>query len=534
MNLGVLYKQNIERFGEYQNLYFEGVWYTNVQVEAWSNRLANALRSLGIQKGDRVAIQMPNCPHLFWTFAAIYKIGAVAVPLSPLLRPEQSAYIYSDSGAVAVITSADYIQTVKAAQQQAPALRHVILTEKRDIPGVLFHDDLLARQPDTCTLAETENDDVAALVYTAGTTGNAKGVMHTHFGFYICSLDSLHYTEQLGSYTFRSSVSGVDPRTNSVGTMEFAITGIVRDTVSLAVLPLSHIYGIYLTNAGLLTASKSIVMKWWNVEQALKYIQDFKVSSVSFVPTMYAQMLEHPDFDKYNLSSLYFCNSGGAPLPPEVARKWKEKTGLYLSNGWGMTETGAASTGQEYGKVPKPGSIGKCILNCMSMKVVDDNDNALPPGQTGELVVKGPCVMKGYWNKPEQTAEALRNGWMHRGDVGHMDEDGYFYITDRKKDIIIRGGENVSPKEVEEVMLELPAVLDAGVIGVPDKIYGEEIAAFCVLRPGQSVTADEVIGYCKKKLPGYKTPKTVKFIDSLPRNALGKLLRTELRKLEAA
>jgi len=527
----MLIDQNVEKYGTYESLFFEGRWYTNDEMLKTGNRLANALKALGVRKGDRVATQVPNCTHLFWTFNAIYRIGAVIVPVSPLLRPDQSAHIYADSGACAVITSADYLPMILKVQQQVPTLKHLIVLEKTDVPGVLSHDEIISGQPESCDIADTDNDDVAALIYTAGTTGDAKGVMHTHFGLYVCSLDYVRSIEQSSSVTIKVGISYRDSRSNSAINYDMAAASLPVGMVSLHVLPLSHIYGLANLNMSTLTSGKSIVMKWWNAEQALKYIEQFKVTSISLVPTMYIQMMDHPDFSKYNLWPLYSCNSGGAPLHPDTGRRWKEKTGLDLGNGWGMTETGAVSTGQPYGSPVKSGSVGKCYLNCMSIKVFDNKDNEVPAGETGELVVRGPCVMKGYWNRPEPTAEALRNGWMHSGDVGHMDKDGYFYITDRMKDIIIRGGENVSPKEVENVLLEIPQMVDAGVIGVPDKTYGEEIAAFCVLRNGQDIKVEEIISYCKTKLPGYKIPKSVQFVGELPRNALGKLLRAELRKI---
>jgi long-chain acyl-CoA synthetase len=247
---------------------------------------------------------------------------------------------------------------------------------------------------------------------------------------------------------------------------------------------------------------------------------------------MYVMMLNHPDIDKYDLSSLNNCACGAAPLAPETGRLWKEKTGADIYEGWGMTETGATTCGNRPDRPPKYGSIGVCMIKADTMKIFDDDDKELPAGRTGELVVRGPTIMKGYWNMPGETEAALRNGWLHTGDVGYMDEEGYFYITDRKKDIIIRGGENVSPREVEEVILEIPQVADAGVIGIPDKVYGEEIKAYCVLRQGHSISSEEITAYCKQKLPTFKVPKAVQITDALPKNLLGKLLRAELRKME--
>jgi long-chain acyl-CoA synthetase len=249
------------------------------------------------------------------------------------------------------------------------------------------------------------------------------------------------------------------------------------------------------------------------------------------VPTMYIQMLEFLELDRYDVSSLEDCQCGGAPLPVEVALKWKEMVGVDIREGWGLTESGATTTGQPGDLPPRYGSIGKSLLKCNTIEIFDEQGRELPTGQQGEIVVQGPTLMKGYWNLPEETAKAIRNGWLHTGDIGYMDEDGYFYITGRKKDIIIRGGENVSPVEVEEVIMRHPAVAEAGVVGIPDATYGEEIKAFVVTRPDKQVREEELVAFCKGYLPTFKLPKKVQFTESLPKNLLGKVLRAELRKL---
>jgi len=531
MNIGKGIEDNIKRFGEYEDIYFEGRWYTNVEINHNANLLGNALKGLGINKGDRVAIQMPNNPLVFFAFPAIYKMGAVVVPLNPLLRPDQAAYIYRDCGAKTILTSSDFVGRVLEAQKQTPNLQHVILTDRDNAPGTISYRNIMSNSSDELTIEQTDNDAVAALIYTAGTTGPPKGVMHTHYSLHMNALSFYEYILVHRSMTLQLNSRTLNPKTLQFNEVTQRVSGVNREMVSLAVLPLSHSYGIAFSNTGNFVGGKTIVLKWWNVEEALKAIQTFRVTQMAAVPTMYIQMLEFPELDKYDLSSLEDCQSGAAPLPMEVALRWKEKVGVDIREGWGLTESGAITTGQPADLTPKYGSIGKCLLKCNTIKVFDEKGQELPPGQQGEIAIKGPTVMKGYWNLPEETAKAIKDGWLYTGDIGYMDKDGYFYITGRKKDIIIRGGENVSPTEVEEIILQHPAVAEAGVVGIPDAVYGEEIKAFVVIKPGKHVNEEELIAFCKDRLPTFKLPKKVQFTESLPKNLLGKVLRAELRKL---
>jgi len=531
MNIGKGIEDNIKRFGEYESVYFEGRWYTNVETNHNANRLGNALKGLGINKGDRVVVQLPNSPPVFSAFPAIYKIGAVVVPLNPLLRPDQAAYIYRDCGAKAILTSSDFLDRILDAQKQAPNLQHILVTDRDDVAGTISYRNIMSKSSEQLTIEETDNDDVAALIYTAGTTGPPKGVMHTHYSLHINALFLYEYVLVHSSLTLQLNSREFNPKTLQFNEVTQKVSGINRAMVSLAVLPLSHSYGMALSNTGNLVGGKSVVLPWWNVEDALKAIQAFRVTQMAAVPTMYIQLLEFPDLDRYDLSSLESCVCGAAPLPVEVASKWKGKVGVDIREGWGLTESGATTTGQPADLPPKYGSIGKCLLKCNTIKVFDEKSQELPPGQQGEIVVKGPTLMKGYWNLPEETAKTIKDGWLYTGDIGYMDEDGYFYITARKKDIIIRGGENVSPAEVEEVLLQHPAIAEAGIVGIPDAVYGEEIKAFVVVKSGEHVNEEELVAFCKDLLPTFKRPKKVQFVESLPRNLLGKVLRAELRKL---
>jgi len=531
MNVGSGIEDNVKRFGEYEALCFEGKWHTNVEINRNANRLGNALKGLGLGRGDRVAIQMPNSPEILSAFPAIYKIGAVVVPLNPLLRPDQASYIYRDCGAKAIITSSDFVVRVLEAQKQTPNLEHVILTDRDDVPGTVSYPGIMSTNSDTLTIEHTDNDDVAALIYTAGTTGPPKGVVHTHYSLYVNALFFYEYVLVHRSLTLQLNSRALNPKTLQLNEANQRVSGVNRAMVSLGVLPLSHSFGIAFANTSNFVGGKSILLRWWNVEEALKAIQTFRVTQMAAVPTMYIQMLEFPELDKYDLSSLEDCQCGAAPLPVEVALKWKQKVGVDIREGWGLTESGATTTGQPGDLPPRYGSIGKCLLKCNTIKVFDERGQELPPGQRGEIVIKGPTLMKGYWNLPEETAKTIKDGWFHTGDLGYVDEDGYFYITGRKKDIIIRGGENVSPVEVEEVLLQHPAVAEAGVVGIPDAVYGEEIKAFVVIKPGKRANEEELIAFCKDRLPTFKSPKKVQFMKSLPRNILGKVLRAELRKL---
>jgi len=531
MNLGSLQQDNIDKFGEYQYSYCEGKWYTNVEMEANSNRLSNALKSLGVCRGDRVAIQMLNCPFVTCSFLAIFKIGAIAVPMNPLLRPEQSTQILQDCGASAVITSPEFVQLTLVAQRQVDGLRHVIVTEKGDVPGTMSYNEITDDQPDTFKLEETDNDDLAALIYTAGTTARSKGVMHTHFSLYMNSMGCIDFNSRYLSTTANIHTSQRDMRTKKVVEVRRRITG--YDTgLDLLVLPLSHTFGISVVLNGILIGQRNVMLKRFNPESVLKCISEFKINRFAGVPTMYAMLLNHPDFNEFDLSSLQYCSCGAAPLPPQTGKLWKEKVGVDIYEGWGMTETCASTCCNRPDQPPKYGSIGKSLNKAVTVRIFDSADRELPAGKIGELVVKGPTVMKGYWNMPQETDDALSNGWLHTGDIGYVDEEGHFYITGRKKDIIIRGGENVSPFEVEEILMQITEVADAGVIGVPDETYGEEIKAFCVLRPGKVISIEEIIACCRQKLPTFKVPKSVILVDSLPRNQLGKLLRAELRQMK--
>ncbi|MHB8086159.1 MAG: class I adenylate-forming enzyme family protein, partial [Dehalococcoidia bacterium] len=419
MNIGSLLDDNIQRFGEYDFVCFEGKWHSNGEINLNVNRLANGLKKLGINLGDRVGVQLLNCPQLVQSFFATFKIGAILVPINPSLRVDELAYLYQDAGIKTLITSTDFMSKVRQARQNVPELKHVITIEKEILADALSYDVIIGPEPGEFAWVETENDDVAVIIYTAGTTGSPKGVMLTHYNW---------YTHVTGYY----ELVLLDKRGIEVTDKDVTVFGVRRNRVSLVTLPLYHGYGVFAMNLEFLTGGKMVLISRWDTEEAMKAIEQYRVTEFRGVPTMYIQLLNHPAADKYDLSSLQICICGSAPMPLEVARQWKIKYGVDIWEGYGLSEATTVNCGNiAAGKEPRYGSIGKCYQKCNTIAILGLDNRELPAGETGEIVIKGPCVMKGYWNKPLETAEAIRNGWLHTGDVGHKDEDGYIYITDR-------------------------------------------------------------------------------------------------------
>ena len=499
MNVAQLGEENLERFGEYTSLIFEGKEYTNVEMDRWSNKVGNALKSLGVKRGDRVVIQLPNCPEVLVSFRGIFKIGAAVTPLSFLISAEETAYIYQDSTPVVVISSSEFMEKVSHGKASAPSIKHVISVD--EAPDTLLFRDIVDRSSDELEMEDTADEELAALLYTAGTTGRPKGVMLSHQALYA----------------------------NAKGQYEFHKGSIVPDSVALSSLPLSHSYGMASGNAASLYGLRGVLVRWFNTEDIFDAIQKYKVTLTTQVPTMFVYQNMYPEPKKYDLSSMKFWISGSAPLNEETRKEFESKYPGKVYQGWGLTEATANNSCCPIDRPYKPGSIGKPLSG--KMRVVDDNVKPVKRGEVGEIVVGGSVVMQGYWNKPEETKEALQRGWLRTGDMGYMDEDGYFFIVERKKNMIIKAGENIFPREIEEVVYQHSKVSEAAVIGVPDQIYGEELKVFIVLKPGEKATEQEIIVFCKEKLSSFKTPKYVQFLDSLPKNPVGKILYKELRKM---
>lgn len=501
MNIAGIAEERAKEQGERLNLIYEGKGITNVEMIRASRSLAGALKGLGVKRGDRVILQMPNCPEVLQSFGAIWRIGAVAVPINYLVGEDETAYIYQDSGAKVVISSSAFLPKIRVGKATACDLKTVILVDSEVPQGFLSYPHLIERNAEETEVVDMGDDELAALIYTAGTTGRPKGVMHTHF--------SLYENARMG----------------------FETLSLPDGLVSVFVLPLCHSYGIASINQGLFrNRGKAILLNTFSVETIFEAIEKYRADTLAGVPTMYVFMLLFPEPRKYDLSSMKYWFSGSAPLALETFKRFKDVFGFEIIEGWGLTEAGANNSVNPLEGAKKVGSIG-LPMKGTEMRVVDNRGNPLPARKEGEIVIRGPMLMKGYWNKPKETAEVFRAGWLYTGDVGYVDEDGYFWITERKKDLIIKAGENISPRTIEEVLFGHPKVSEAAVIGMKDELYGEDIKAFVVLKPGEETTAGEIIEYCRKKLTNFLLPKEVVFLKALPKNLVGKVLKKELRML---
>src|SRR5580693_3670121 len=456
-----------------------------------SARVAGLLRECGLTPGDRVGLMMPNVAEVPVVYYGVLRAGGVVVPMNPLLKGREVAYYLSDSGAGLLFAWHAFAEQAKAGAEQAGA-------ETIVVDGVAFPDLLATATPDF-GVADAGDDDTAVILYTSGTTGHPKGAELTH-----------------GNLISNTEVSRVD------------IVQAGPDDVIFGGLPLFHVFGQTVAlNVAVASGACLTLLPRFDPAHALRIIAGHRVTVFEGVPTMYVALLHQPDRADYDTSSLRTCISGGAALPVEVLRGFDAAFGVPVLEGYGLSETSPVASFNLPGAERKPGSIGTPIRD-VQMRVVDGEDNEAPLGEVGEIVIRGPNVMKGYWRKPEATAEAVRDGWFHSGDLARVDADGYFYIVDRKKDLIIRGGYNVYPREIEEVLYEHPAVAEAAVIGLPHPSLGEEVAAAVALKPGAAVTAEELRDYVKSQVAAYKYPRHVWFVDALPKGPTGKIQKRDI------
>lgn len=506
LNLALLLEQSARRDPGKVAVILDDYRLRYAEVNGAANKVANALVKLGVRPGDKVALMLPNTPHFPICYYGILKTGAAVVPLNVLFKQNEVQYHLEDSDSVALIAWEGFLEEAAPGFFKTSTCRNLIVVRApgsaAELPqGAMSFDQMLADNSPQFDTVQTAPCDTAVILYTSGTTGRPKGAELSHFNMFF---NAMICAEKL---------LGVEP-----------------NDVFLATLPLFHSFGqTCVMNVCLFLGATMTMLPRFDPVKAAEVMQRDKVTVFAGVPTMYFYLLNHPEVAKFDLSSLRRCVSGGSAMPVEVLHAFNQKYNVTILEGYGLSETSPVASFNHLDRPTKPGSIGTPIWG-VQMAVVNPEGQPVPTGELGEIVIRGHNVMKGYYKRPEATAEAIRNGWFYTGDLARMDEDGYFYIVDRVKDMIIRGGFNVYPREVEEVLYGHPAVAEAAVIGVPDPALGEEIKAVVAFKPGQSATEQELIDYCKERLAAYKYPRIVEIRDSLPKTATGKILKRELKQ----
>lgn len=520
LNLAVLLEDSAREAPDNTAVIFNETKLSYAAVNVAANQVAGALADLGIEPGDKVALSCPNLPYFPIVYYGILKAGAVVVPLNVLLKPREIAYHLQDSDAKAYFCFEGTEQLPMGQMghggfQQADSCEHFIVitanpAAESPIEGARTLGMLIHNQPQYYPTVQTNSDDTAVILYTSGTTGKPKGAELSHMNM-------------LMNARISDNMYEVRP----------------GQDVHLVALPLFHSFGQSVQmNAGFYSQAAISLLPRFDPGDALGIMQRDEVTIFAGVPTMYWALLNYPDAEKYDLekiaSNLRLAVSGGSAMPVEVMRGFERRFNVTILEGYGLSETSPVATFNRLDRPAKPGSVGLPVWG-VDVRIVDEYDEDVEQGELGEIVIRGHNVMKGYYNKPEANEEALRGGWLHTGDIGRMDEDGYIYIVDRVKDMIIRGGFNVYPREVEEVLMSHPAVSLAAVVGVPHDQYGEEVKAFIVPKEdAEDVTEDEIRAWAKENMADYKYPRHVEFRDTLPMNATGKILKRDLRSEEYA
>lgn len=507
LNIATLLRESAKRYADKPAITVGDVTLPYAMVHGMAQRFAGGLAKLGVHRGQHVALLLPNVPHFSIAYYGGHYAGTPVVPLNVLLTADEIAYHLDDSDAVALVVWEGFLPQAQAAVARTESCKHVIVckADRADLTapeGAVNFTALVGGSEPADDLAPTMPDDTAVILYTSGTTGRPKGAELTHFNLFF----NAHFV-----------------RTQ--------LLPISHETIALGVLPLFHSFGqTCIQNATLAAGGHVVLMPRFDPDGAMGLIQKHRVSLFAGVPTMFFAMLHHPEAGKYDLTSMRHCISGGSAMPAPVMKAFDQKYGVNILEGYGLSETSPVASFNTLDRPKKAGSIGVPIWGC-EFRLEDDHRNVITEtDQPGEICIKGHNVMKGYWKRPEATAEAIEDGWFHSGDIATRDADGYYFIVDRKKDMIIRGGFNVYPREIEEVLYAHPAIAEAAVIGVPHASHGEEVKAVVAKKAShEEVTADEIIAYCKERLAAYKYPRIVEFRDSLPKGPTGKILKRELR-----
>ena len=528
MGIDEILRKSAQRYASNTALVFGGNSISYQELDNLVDRFASALHALGIRKGDRVSLLLPNCPQMVIAFYSIFRLGAIAVPANPLYQEREIVYQIHNAGSKALLTL-DLLYPKVSSMRDQTHCAHIIITSIKDyLPplkkmlypllqmrsdhkvrigkgaGILSFKDLIADASVAPPPVTIFPEDSAILQYTGGTTGISKGAVITHRNI-------VSNTVQIGGWYY-SIKKG--------------------EEVILTILPLFHTYGLAVCmNLSIATGNCMVLIPRFVAKDVLKAIQDYRVTFFPGIPVLYAALNNYRDIKKWNLSSVNYCVSGSAPLPIPVIEQFEKLTGGIILEGYGLTEASPVTHSNPIHRARKVGSIGLPLADT-DCKIVDieDGGREVALGEAGELCIKGPQVMKEYWNMPSETALTLRDGWLYTGDIARIDEDGYFYIIDRKKDMIISEGFNIYPNEIDEVVAAHPKVFDAAAVGVPDRLRGERVVLYVVLREGEKASQEELLGFCKERLAKFKVPKKVVFREELPKTPVGKVLRRVLRE----
>lgn len=504
-----LLQQSITNYGDRPALHFYGKEMSYKMLGEQSSKFTSSLLQGGFKKGDRVAIMLPNCPQYVISYYGILQAGGTVTQANPMLKGKELEYILVDSGAETIVIYEPLLPVLNQIIDRTP-IKQVIKVnlQGRDSDDHLAmgFSNFLEKSMNIDHMDDINSpEDLAVLQYTGGTTGRSKGVMLSHRNL---------VANVLQPYEFFKDV--MEP-----GNERY-----------LTVIPLFHVYGMTSgMNLPIYKGAMNILLSKFEIEEVLQTIRDVRPTIFPGVPTMYVAITNHPNAEQYGIDSIRICNSGSAPMPVELLRSFESKTDAAILEGYGLSECSPTTHCNPVFSIRKPGSVG-IGMPSTDYKIVDlsEGRKELPVGEAGELIIKGPQVMMGYWNRPEETANALRNGWLYTGDIAYVDEDGYLFIVDRKKDLIIASGYNVYPRDVEEIIYEHPAIREAVVVGVPDPYRGETVKAVAVLKDGKQCSEDELIAYCRENMAAYKVPRIIEFRKELPKTNVGKILRRKVRE----
>lgn len=502
MNMGFMLKRVAEQNGDKEGIVFEGTRLTYGEFNTRVNRLANAMHDLGLRKGDRAAVLLFNCSQYLEIYYAAAKLGVILVTLNYRLAGRELQYILDNSEPSALFYGRQFQQVIEPVHGKSRYIRNYIHIGDEIVDDTIPYEQLMSNGSESEPSVEIHMDDVQLIIYTSGTTGNPKGALVTHANTLWTCINQILFFEDLN-----------------------------KNDSALVVMPLYHCgaqndFTTPIINHG----GKIVIMERVEPEKVLEMIERERITTALLLPTLLHMMFQLPNIDAYDLSSLRYVQTGGAPLPKVTMDNFHKRMGYHICQVFGLTEGTALTTivrKEEAGR--KRGSTGRPLFH-VDVKVVDDQGIEVPTGEVGELIQKGPTVMKGYWRNPKATQETIVDGWLHTGDLARRDEEGFVYIVDRKKDMIISGEENIYPAEVEQVLYSHPDIQEAAVIGVPDDKWGESVKAIVVCKNGRCLIADEVIAYTKAHLSSFKKPKYVEFIDELPRNPSQKVLKGILRE----